>query len=166
MEHVLAQHIITRAAEDMASTIVDSNSHDTDHNFQSPLKSIFKSLPETKSEIKYYCWSQFHHKCQYWGNRLQSPHQVYEYSKVLDCESYRVYFRGRTTGELFSFWWWPQNIHVQHGWTSPGGSGLIWWYGLWYRRLTCYPSCKKVLKPRQSSMQYCPTGDLLSWTQK
>lgn len=53
MEHVSAVHTVTRAAEDMDGTIVESESDDTEHKPQRPLKYFIKSSSDTRSKITY-----------------------------------------------------------------------------------------------------------------
>lgn len=50
MERSLPVHISTRAAENMAGTVVQSDSDDTEHKLQHPSKTIVKSLPDTRSK--------------------------------------------------------------------------------------------------------------------
>lgn len=50
--HVLAAHTVTSAAGDIPGTVVNSNSVDTYHKPQPPLKTVLKSLPDKRSKIK------------------------------------------------------------------------------------------------------------------
>lgn len=51
-KQVLAAPTSTRAAEDMAGTVVESNSNDPDYRWQLLSKSFVKSLPDTRSQIE------------------------------------------------------------------------------------------------------------------
>lgn len=53
MERVLELHTVTCAAEDMAATVVESGSDDTQHKPQPPSKTVVMSSPDTRSEMEH-----------------------------------------------------------------------------------------------------------------
>lgn len=51
-ERILAVQTVIRATEDMASTVVESDSDDTKHRPQQPSTSFTKQLSDTRSEME------------------------------------------------------------------------------------------------------------------
>lgn len=49
MEPFVAVHTVTRAAEDMGGTVVESNSDDTEHKSKPPSKTVVNPSPNTRS---------------------------------------------------------------------------------------------------------------------
>lgn len=51
MEHVLAVHTVTQAAEHMAGIVIESNSEDTENKLLKPSKTIVKWTSDMRSKI-------------------------------------------------------------------------------------------------------------------